>query len=150
GETAARKRAVIVGRVGSKDAVYQIITVYMIVMLRNNSIGNAGGVRLPLLTGDADSLSNVIIRSDLSVKAAGGQGLAPEARGRIAAAAFDSRANGLHSLTRPIHKDSTVLIIPDDFIRLTDVLCRLKTGRRKSRAERGGSIRAALIGALNM
>src|SRR5699024_3792765 len=129
---------------------YQIITVCMVVMLRNDSIGNAGGVRLPLLTGDADSLSNIIIRSDLSVKAAGGQGLTPKAGGSIAAAAFNSSADGLHSLTRPIHKDSTVRAVPDDFIRFTDILCGCKASRRKSRAQRGGSIRAALIGALNM
>ena len=99
GKTAARKRAVIVRRFRSKDTVYQIITVYMIIMLRNDSVSNAGGIRLTLSTGDADSLSNIIIRSDLSVKAAGGQSLAPKAGGRIAAAAFDSRADGLHGLT---------------------------------------------------
>ena len=99
GETATRKRAVIIGRFRGKDTVYQIIAVCMVIMLRNDSIGNAGGVRLPLLTGDADSLPNIIIRGDLSVKTASGQSLAPETRGRIAAAAFDSRADGLHSLT---------------------------------------------------
>ena len=122
----------------------------MVVMLRNDSISNARGVRLPLLTRDADSLTNIIIRSDLSVKTAGGQGLAPEAGGRIAAAAFDSRADGLHGLARPIHEDGAVLIIPDDFIRFADVLCSLKASRRKSRAERNTRARAALIGALNM
>lgn len=149
-ETATRERAVIIRRIRSKDTVYQIITVCMVIMLRNDSISNAGSIRLALRAGDADSLTNIIIRSDLSVKTAGGQSFTPETRGRIAAAAFDSRANDLHGFTRPIHKDGAVRAVPDDFIRLTDVLCSFKASRRESGAERGGNVRAALISALNM
>lgn len=98
-KTTKGRRAIIIGRTRGENTIYQIITVYMVIMLRNDSISNAGSVRLTLFTRNANGLTNIIIRISVSIKTASSQSLTQEAGRRITAAAFDGSADSLHSFT---------------------------------------------------